>query len=56
MAVHSHLRDASRDPGTRLMAMSAGGRMFWAALLSLVLWLAVWWALSFQAVAPEVLR
>jgi hypothetical protein len=33
------------------MAMSAGRRMLWAAALSLLLWLAVWWALSFEAAA-----
>ena len=56
MAVHSHLRDASRDPGTRLMAMSAGRRMLWAAALGLLLCLAVWWALSFEAAAQGLLQ
>jgi hypothetical protein len=50
MALHTHHPEASGDLGTRLMAMSAPRRMVWAAALVGVLWLAVWWALSFEAV------
>jgi hypothetical protein len=49
MAPHRHV--ASHDLGTRLMAMSAGRRLLWAAGAVLLLWLAVWWALSFEAAA-----
>jgi hypothetical protein len=30
------------------MAMSAGHRVLWAAAAVVFLWLAVWWALSFE--------
>ena len=50
MTVHSP-PEASADLGTRLMAMSAGRRMLWAAVGVVLLWLAVWWALSFEASA-----
>jgi hypothetical protein len=33
------------------MAMSAGRRLLWAAAGVVLLWLAVWWALSFEASA-----
>lgn len=51
MTVHVHPRAPSGDLGTRLMAMGAGRRMLWAAVGVVLLWLAVWWALSFEAQA-----
>jgi hypothetical protein len=48
MADHTH-HPVNVDLGTRLMAMSAGRRMQWAAVGVALLWLAVWWALSFDA-------
>ena len=49
MPVHTDPPEASTDLGTRLMAVSAGHRMLWAAIGVVLLWLAVWWALSFEA-------
>jgi hypothetical protein len=50
MPPHTHASRTATEFGTRLMAMSAGRRMAWAAGIVAVLWLAVWWALSFEAV------
>jgi hypothetical protein len=55
MPPHAHLPTPSGDLGTRLMAMSAARRMLWAAVGVVLLWLAVWWALAFEAkAAPPV--
>ncbi|HJQ56259.1 MAG TPA: hypothetical protein VJ890_05100 [Vineibacter sp.] len=48
MADHAHSH-APADLGTRLMAMSAGRRVLSAAVGVALLWLAVWWALAFDA-------
>lgn len=55
MAIHSHPRAASGDLGTRLMAMSAARRVLWAAGAVALLWLAVWWALAFEAAAAGLI-
>lgn len=55
MTVHVHPPAPSRDLGTRLMAMSAGRRMLWAAAGVVLLWLVVWWALSFEAKAAPAM-
>ncbi|HEX2890024.1 hypothetical protein [Vineibacter terrae] len=51
MPPHTHPAAPSGDLGTRLMAMSAGRRVLWAAAGVVLLWLAVWWALAFEAKA-----
>lgn len=55
MSDHIHAPAAAGDLGTHLMAMSAGRRLMWAAAGVVILWLTVWWAMSFEAraAAPE---
>ena len=55
MAAHSHPPHLPGDLGTRLMAASAGRRVLWAVGGVLLLWLAVWWALSFEAKAATAM-
>jgi hypothetical protein len=49
MPAHVHPTRIPADLGTRMMAMSAWRRVAWAAVGVVLLWLAVWWAVSFEA-------
>jgi hypothetical protein len=57
MADHTHSHLPPADLATRLMAMSAARRVLWAVAGVVLLWLTVWWALSFEAraAAPTII-